>query len=153
MILARQHIPTSIVTPFIAEKCVHAETGMSYGLSAAGYDIRVAQKTRMEPGKFWLASSLERFNMPGDVLGEVKDKSSLARQGISVFNTCIEPGWFGFLTLEIKNLGHDPVEILCDQPIAQILFYRLSAPTDRPYAGKYQDQPNRPVAAIREAAE
>jgi len=153
VILARQHIPTSIVHPFIAEKTVHADTGMSYGLSAAGYDIRVAQKTRLEPGSFWLASSLERFDMPVDILGEVKDKSSLARLGVTVQNTVIEPGWFGWLTLEITNHGPEPVEILCGQPIAQILFYRLSAPTDAPYSGKYQNQPDQPVPAIREAAE
>jgi deoxycytidine triphosphate deaminase len=38
-------------------------------------------------------------------------------------------------------------------PIAQIIFHELSGPPERIYAGKYQDQPNRPVEAIQETAE
>ena len=42
-------------------------------------------------------SSIEFFNMPKYLVGIVHDKSSLARQGLSVFNTVIEPGWKGYL--------------------------------------------------------
>lgn len=127
--------------------------GMSYGLSHAGYDIRIAQTITLTPAnRFSLASSLEKFTIPNDILARVCDKSSWARQGIAVQNTVIEPGWCGYLTLEIAfhpNTGS--VTIVEGSPIAQILFERLESPTVVPYTGKYQNQQSGPVGAINEA--
>jgi dCTP deaminase len=124
--------------------------GMSYGLSAAGYDIRVAQDKWLGPGQFALLSSLEHFRMPTDVLGVVHDKSTLARLGLALQNTIIEPGWSGFLTLEVTNHSWGLRRIRAGQPIAQIIFHRLEEPTEEPYAGKYQNQKFGPQPAILE---
>lgn len=64
----------------------------------------------------------------------------------------IEPGWRGFLTLELKNQGKDILRIERGDPIAQILFEGLDAPTDKPYSGKYQDQEAGPQPARFETA-
>ena len=74
-----------------------------------------------------------------------------ARLGLSVFNTVIEPGWRGYLTLELKNQGDRVLHIDCGDPIAQILFERLDVPTENPYSGKYQDQDAGPQPARFEA--
>ena len=151
MILSAQSIRTlHPIQPFV-ERCVIR--GRSYGLSVAGYDIRVAESITLMPGQFALASSVERFTMPADVLALVKDKSSWARLGLSVFNTVIEPGWCGFLTLELKNQGNDTLRIKSGDPIAQILFERLDAPTEKPYSGKYQNQEAGPQVARFEGGE
>lgn len=121
--------------------------GMSYGLGPAGYDVRLDQDVRLEPGEFKLASTLEEFRMTTDVLGIVHDKSTLIRRGLSVFNTVIEPGWCGFLTLELKNNGNELIELPAGSPIAQIIFHMLDCPTDQPYSGKYQDQARGPQEA------
>lgn len=150
-ILAAQSIPRTIVTPFVEEKIIHP-CGMSFGLSAAGYDVRIAQGAILKPGDFLLASTVERFAMPDWIVGIVHDKSTLARLGIALQNTVIEPGWEGWLTLEITNHGPEPVELVKRQPIAQVLFHALDQPTARPYSGKYQNQKEGPQAAIRETA-
>lgn len=80
--------------------------GMSYGLSHAGYDIRIREDVELEPGGFTLASTIERFRMPNDVAAMVCDKSTWARRGLAVQNTFIEPGWEGYLTLELSNNRH-----------------------------------------------
>lgn len=121
--------------------------GMTYGLSSAGYDIRIAQDTVMTPGQFIIASSVERFNMPNNILGRVSDKSTWARQGVAVQNTIIEPGWRGHLTLELTNHSSKPIRIFLGSPIAQIIFEWLDEPTDMPYQGKYQDQEAFPITA------
>lgn len=145
MILSAQSIRAlRPVQPFEERGVVR---GRSYGLSVAGYDIRIAESITLRPGQFALASSVERFTMPADVLALVKDKSSWARLGLSVFNTVIEPGWRGYLTLELKNHGNEGLRILNGDPIAQILFERLDAPTETPYSGKYQDQESGPQVA------
>ncbi len=139
----------AMVYPF-SERKVHPETGTSYGLSGCSYDVRIAQDIWMYPGRFVLASTIEKLRLPLHIAGSVRDKSSLIRRGISVHNTWIDAGWSGYLTLEIKNVGFGFFKLRSGQPIAQIVFETLDEPTKQGYGGKYQDQPNRPVAAIRE---
>lgn len=123
--------------------------GMTYGLGPAGYDIRLDQPLLMSSGAFALASSLEQFNMQTDIVAQVCDKSTLARMGLFVQNTIIEPGWRGFLTLELTYHGIGQIQLPAGAPIAQILFQFLSTPTAKPYEGKYQDQ-QRGAQAARE---
>jgi dCTP deaminase len=135
--------------------------GMSYGLTAAGYDIRVGElpadpeRTRivreamwLHPGEFALIASLERVKIPRDLQVIVHDKSSWARQGLALQNTVLEPGWEGWITLELSNHGKKALRIMRGQPIAQLVFHQLDRATDRPYTGKYQNQGSSPAEAI-----
>ena len=123
--------------------------GVSYGLTEGGYDIRIAQDVWLHPlRRFKLASSYEHFQMPHNLLGIVHDKSTWARRGLSVFNTVIEPGWHGWLTIELVYHGMMPLRIRKGSGIAQVLFHKLEE--HAAYQGKYQGQPNRPVSAILE---
>lgn len=139
----------------------HRLHGVSYGLAEAGYDIRLKQDIlflpreniislrdgptiyKESPGRFVLASAMEEFDMPDDLVGVVHDKSTWARQGVSVFNTVIEPGWKGFLTLEIVFHGQERVRLPAGAGIAQVLFHKLFEPAT--YEGKYQNQADKPV--------
>lgn len=136
-----------IVTPF-HERTV--EGGMSHGLSSCGYDVRVAEDLTfgINANNFFLASTIEHFDIPDNVVGRVCDKSTWARQGIAVQNTIMEPGWRGHLTLELSNNnGKSIIYVNKGMPIAQIVFEFLDEPTEQPYRGKYQDQPQGPVPA------
>jgi dCTP deaminase len=133
------------VEPFVERSTVG---GMSYGLSSAGYDVRIAEPISLNPGEFALASTMERFKMPNHLIGIVHDKSTWARRGLAVQNTVIEPGWEGYLTLELTN--HNPYEVIgfdTGWPVAQIVFHLLDQPTDQPYTGKYQNQEAGPQEA------
>lgn len=133
------------VDPFVERTSAH---GMTFGVGPAGYDVRVAESIIMPPKSFRLASTVEKFNMPADVIAFVCDKSTWARRGLQVRNTVIEPGWRGYLTLEFKNDHEiDELNIVAGMPIAQVIFQRLEAPTDAPYDGKYQDQGHGPQPA------
>ena len=152
----------SPIKDMLTEK--HTAHGVSYGLSEGGYDIRIKQEVRFEmlengkrvvhiddhyhytSGRFALASSMEEFTMPPTLLGIVHDKSTWARKGLSVFNTVIEPGWNGFLTLELVYQGEDELIIPAGAGIAQIIFHEVEVPVF--YTGKYQNQEDKPVAAI-----
>jgi dCTP deaminase len=120
---------------------------MTYGLGPAGYDVRIDQYLTMVPGSSMLASTMERFQMPLDLLGRVTDKSTWARRFLTVQNTIIEPGWCGYLTLELTNHSDVDIHIMRGMPIAQIIFDVLDEPTEKPYMGKYQNQQSGPVAA------
>lgn len=157
---------------------------VSFGLSEAGYDIRIKQTILFNPwtpeskrpdgdggyepetdvrgfvsrkwededgkkvgdffyGRFCLASAIEEFQMPDNLVGIVHDKSTWARRGLSVFNTVIEPGWKGFLTLELVYHGNEGLIIPAGSGIAQVVFHKTS--DEMGYTGKYQNQPDKPV--------
>ena len=129
----------------------------SHGLSECGYDLRLKQDIVFtsagvevdgiwSAGTFTLASAIEEFQMPKHLCGVVHDKSTWARRGLSVFNTVIEAGWAGFLTLELVYHGRERLHIPAGSGIAQVLFHRISM--NATYDGKYQNQPDHPVAAI-----
>jgi len=153
MILSAQTIDDrKIVSPFCYRE-VH--NGKTYGLTAAGYDVRIefqphVRTVCLQAGGFVLASTIEHFVMPDDIIGFVHDKSSWARRGLAVQNTVIEPGWRGHLTLELSNHSDRYMNIRRGDPIAQIVFHILDKPTAFPYKGKYQDQPRGPQEAIDE---
>jgi dCTP deaminase len=127
------------VEPFCERSNSH---GMTYGLGPAGYDVRIAENIILKPGAFALASTIERFCMPDDVLGTVHDKSTWARQGLAAQTTVIEPGWRGYLTLELTNHSYSDITLREGMPIAQVIFWQMSEPTEIAYRGKYQDQPS-----------
>lgn len=133
-----------MITPF----CCRTEfCGTTFGLGPAGYDVRIAEKIVLEYGDFALASTIEKFNMPNNVLGIVHDKSTWARRGVAVQNTVIEPGWNGYLTLELTMHRRIGLEIMAGCGIAQIIFHKLDHPTMIPYTGKYQNQKSGPQEA------
>lgn len=119
--------------------------GYSHGLTECGYDIRIKQDVWLFPGRrFVLASSLEEFEMPNFLMGRVLNKSSWARRGLDAsMTTNIEPGWRGYLTLELRYMKLWPMKIKAGTGIAQVIFETLSE--NAWYRGKYQDQPNEPV--------
>lgn len=139
--------------------------GTSFGLSEAGYDIRIKQEIWFytedgqkyvdvgdgethcvtTDGRFTLASAMEEFAMPDNLTGIVHDKSTWARRGLSVFNTVIEPGWKGYLTLELVYHGEGELVIPAGAGIAQVIFHENKA--EAAYSGKYQNQEDEPVPA------
>ena len=140
--------------------------GVTHGMSEAGYDIRIKQDivfmpaggtrvhdkilvnndwTKVQSGRFVLASAIEEFDMPPFLTAIVHDKSTWARRGLSVFNTVIEPGWKGFLTLELVYHGSKVLHIPAGSGIAQVVFHSTSDHAS--YTGRYQNQEDRPTEA------
>ena len=144
-------LPKTIKALKIMDPCFlpYRWQGVSGGMSYCGYDIAIDQDIIIPGHGFVLASSQEWFNMPLDVVGTQHDKSSWARKGIAVQATVIEPGWRGYLTLEISNNDKYDISIMKGTPIAQILFHRIEGPAS-PYTGKYQDQKKGPQESIFE---
>lgn len=145
-LIRRRCVQSSLITPFHERGVTYDYT---YGLSACGYDIRIAESVNLLAGDFALASSIEHFNLPDDLQMDIKDKSSWARQGLAVQNTVAEPGWRGHLTLELTNHSRMVIIVRAGTPIAQVRFLLLAEPTEQPYRGRYQDQLAGPQPAIK----
>lgn len=142
-VLSAQTILTmNLLTPLLRR--AQDELGNSYGLGPCGYDLRIAETVEMRPGDFRLVSAMEEFDLPSNVVAFVHDKSTWARRGLAVQNTVAEPGWRGFLTLELTNHGVECLRVPAGCAIAQAVFHFLDEPTGMPYSGKYQDQQSGP---------
>jgi dCTP deaminase len=92
----------------------------------------------LHPGEFVLGSTLERVALPDDLVARLEGKSSLGRLGLLIHSTAgyVDPGWDGFLTLELSNVANLPITIYPGMKIGQISFFRLSTPADVPYGSK-----------------
>lgn len=145
---------------------------ISYGTSSYGYDVRCTDKFKIftninnsmvdpkafdpncfvdyqgdvciiPPNSFALASTVEWFKIPRNVLTICLGKSTYARCGIIVNVTPLEPEWEGHVTLEFSNTTNLPAKIYANEGVAQMLFLEsdeqcLTSYKDR--GGKYQGQ-------------
>lgn len=114
-----------------------------------GYDAddrREHNEFILHPRDFVLGTTLERVELPHDLLAHVEGRSSLGRLAIVVHATAgiVDPGYRGHITLELSNLGTAPVALTPGMRISQLTFTELSSPAERPYGAdrgsKYQDQ-------------
>jgi dCTP deaminase len=165
--MAREH---KMIEPFVDDQ-VRAGV-ISYGVSSYGYDVRVGNEFKVftnvfntivdpknfdpksfvdivadecviPPNSFALASTIEYFRIPRDVLTVCLGKSTYARCGIIVNVTPFEPEWEGHVTIEISNTTPLPAKIYAHEGIAQVLFFQSDEPCARSYKdkkGKYQAQ-------------
>lgn len=122
-------------------------------LQPASYDLKLGalegfntKHVILGPQQFMLGSTLERVRIPDNIVGRLEGKSSLARQGLIIHTAgFIDPGFRGQLVLEITNLSGKPVMLEIGQLIAQIAFFEMDGPVERPYGhpdlgSHYQDQ-------------
>lgn len=138
-------LKTAPIVDMLDRKTRHL--GYSYGLTECGYDIRIAEPVWLFPGRrFVLSYSHEYFQMPDILMGRVLNKSSWARQGLDAsMTTNIEPGWKGYLTLELRYSGWKPLHVPSGVGIAQVIFESIQHPAR--YTGVYQNQAKGPVSA------
>ncbi len=146
---------------------------ISYGLSSFGYDARVSDEFKIftnvngpeivdpkdfkptnfvtkkvseciiPPNSFVLASTVEYFKIPKDVLVVCLGKSTYARCGIIVNVTPLEPGWEGNVTLEFSNTTPLPAKIYANEGVAQFIFLKGNEKPEVTYSdrkGKYMGQ-------------
>jgi dCTP deaminase len=165
--MAREH---NMIEPFVDDQV--RQGVISYGVSSYGYDVRVGEDFKVftnvyntvvdpknfdpksfvdikadvciiPPNSFALASTIEYFRIPRDILTVCLGKSTYARCGIIVNVTPFEPEWEGHVTIEISNTTPLPAKIYANEGIAQVLFFQSDEPCARSYKdkkGKYQAQ-------------
>jgi len=91
----------------------------------------------VEPGKYYLVETVEKVNMPEDLMARVLPRSSLFRCGASLRNAVVDPGYEGALTFGLKNEGEYNFVVEKGARICQIVFEGVEGKT-KLYGGKYQ---------------
>jgi dCTP deaminase len=114
--------------------------------------VPIGQKFILQPDDFVLATTVESFRLPDNLLARLEGRSSLGRLGIVVHSTAsiFEPGWDGVVVMELGNMGRMPVALYPGMRICALTFEELSSSSDVPYSkkksAKYQKQ-KAPVAS------
>jgi dCTP deaminase len=168
--IKRMALEHNMIEPFVDDQ---VRSGViSYGVSSYGYDVRVGDEFKVftnvfntvvdpknfdpksfvdiradvciiPPNSFALASTIEYFRIPRDILTVCLGKSTYARCGIIVNVTPFEPEWEGHVTIEISNTTPLPAKIYANEGIAQVLFFQSDeecAVSYKDKKGKYQAQ-------------
>ena len=161
---------SKMIAPFVDKQ--KRKGKISFGLSSYGYDARVSNEFKIftnvnsgivdpkvfkkesfvtkkgkesiiPPNSFALASTIEYFKIPDNVLVICLGKSTYARCGIIVNVTPLEPGWEGHVTLEFSNTTPLPAKIYANEGVAQMIFFESDQVCETSYkdrGGKYQGQ-------------
>lgn len=168
---------SSVAAQYDGDDEYNAQKIVSYGTSSYGYDLRCDNKFKIftninttmvdpknfdeksfvsyegdcciiPPNSFALASSVEYFRIPRNVLTICLGKSTYARCGIIVNVTPLEPEWEGHVTLEFSNTTPLPAKIYANEGVAQVLFLQSDEACETSYkdrAGKYMNQCAEPI--------
>jgi dCTP deaminase len=119
----------------------------------AGYDLTLDRNVLLWP--VWtpwnrrLVHVGEHIIMPCDLQGEIFGRSSVARQWVLAHTVSgpLEPGWRGYLTLEMVNLSWGFRHYKKGDRVAQVKFSRTDLPAEPGYRGRYQEQKREPTAS------
>jgi len=168
--IKKMALEEEMIKPFVDQQ--KSGNSISYGLSSFGYDARVSNEFKIftdvdsavvdpknfknnsfvsrtgteciiPPNSFALASTVEYFRIPKNVLVICLGKSTYARCGIIVNVTPLEPGWEGHVTLEFSNTTPLPAKIYANEGAAQFIFLQGNENPEVTYdkrQGKYMKQ-------------
>jgi dCTP deaminase len=137
-----------VITPFVDGNVQPASVDLTLGdeFIRAGESWFVDEWTIL-PGEFMLATTVETVHIPNNLVAQVNGKSSWARKGLIVHTTAgfIDPGFKGQITLELKNVGHEPIQLTPGVRICQIVFSAMTSAAEFPYGhaslgSQYQNQ-------------
>lgn len=133
-----------LVNPFNPEDLQPCSVDLHLGRelrTIRGKCIDLSQGTyKLKPQEFILGSTIEKVNVPFDLMARVEGKSSIARLGVMIHITAgyIDAGFSGNITLEIYNCSDREFELFHGDTICQVAFETLTTPVETPYCGKYQ---------------
>ncbi len=120
-----------------------------YGKSYVGREGRITPQTKiiashkeasahhiLRPGEYCLIKTIEKVNLPSDIIAVFYPRSSFHRSGIHILTGLADPGYKGELTFGISNMSEHDFVLEMGARIAHALFFRISGGS--PYRGKWQ---------------
>jgi dCTP deaminase len=104
----------------------------------ASYDLRSADATRLSCGTCTLLPTVEWVELPLDLAGTIRCRSSFGRRGVLLGGGFVDPGFRGQLTLCLSNMGKEDITVNKNDRVAQMILHEVRNPGEC-YTGRYQD--------------
>jgi deoxycytidine triphosphate deaminase len=103
----------------------------------AKYEEGKTIKITLEPQVYYLMKTIERVNMPQDLLAISTPRSTLFRSGVYIFGGQVPPGYKGELSMGIYNFRNEPFGLEMGARVLHIMFSEVRGESNL-YRGQWQ---------------
>lgn len=118
-------------------------------LTNIGYDVRAKyfvvgrekkESVSLMPGESVFVASVEKINLPKDLLCRVVLKNSRIRQGFAIDAPVYQPGHHTRVFFRITNVSGNELMLDSDDKYATLIFEQLLEEAEHPYSGTFSDE-------------
>lgn len=95
------------------------------------------KRVSLKPRTYYLMKTVEKLNLPGNLLAFFTPRSTLYRSGVYIFGGQSAPGYKGELTMGIYNFAKTPFELEMGARVLHIMFFEVQGKVNL-YRGQWQ---------------
>ena len=103
----------------------------------AKYNKKKSKKVFLQPRTYYLMKTIEKLNLPGNLLALFTPRSTLYRSGVYIFGGQTAPGYQGELTTGIFNFRNEKFELEMGSRVIHIMFFEVKGKSSL-YRGQWQ---------------
>lgn len=104
---------------------------------AAEFDPHEKSALILKPRDYFLTETMEKFNMPENLMAIIKPRTTLHRMGIIGRQTIADPGFSGTIHPALFNAGQSTVTIEMGARYMQVFFVEIKGKANL-YRGQWQ---------------
>ncbi len=103
----------------------------------AAYKNGKTKKVELKPNVYYTIKTIEKVNMPENLLAIMTPRSTLFRSGVYIFGGQTPPGYKGALIMGIYNFRKVPFKLEMGSRIVHIMFFQTAGESNL-YRGQWQ---------------
>ncbi|NTW89663.1 MAG: hypothetical protein HGB37_02005 [Candidatus Moranbacteria bacterium] len=103
----------------------------------ATFDPEQTVSVTLDPHVFYVVKTLERLNVPDDLVVLFTPRSTLYRSGVTIFTGDVKPGYRGEINFGIMNFRDEPFILEMGARVCHAMFHQVIGDT-APYRGQWQ---------------
>jgi len=103
----------------------------------AKYDKKKPNKIFLKPETYYLMQTIEKLNLPENLLALFTPRSTLYRSGVYIFGGQTAPGYKGELTTGIYNFRNRKFELEMGARVLHLMFFEVKGKSSL-YRGQWQ---------------
>lgn len=104
----------------------------------ARFNPQKPAKVSLAPKTYYLMRTIEKLNMPENLLAIFTPRSTLFRSGVYIFGGQTAPGYKGELTVGIYNFRDEEFELEMGSRVFHIMFFEVKGESSL-YKGQWQN--------------
>ena len=101
------------------------------------FNGKKSKKMILQPKTYYLMKTIEKLNLPDNLLALFTPRSTLYRSGVYIFGGQTAPGYQGELTTGIYNFRTEPFELEMGARVMHIMFFEVKGKSNL-YRGQWQ---------------
>ncbi len=103
----------------------------------AKFDPEERREVSLNPNTYYLMKTIEKVNIPKDLLAMFTPRSTLFRSGVYIFGGQVAPGYCGGLTMGIYNFSNEEFKLELGARVLHLMFFQVKGDSNL-YRGQWQ---------------